>query len=30
MNYLAISHVWMAMATVFIYLGAVKIQDKND
>ena len=30
MNYLAISHVWMALATVFIYLGAVKILDKND
>ena len=29
MNYLAISHIWMAMATIFIYLGAVKIQDNK-
>ena len=24
MNYLSISHIWMAVATVFIYQGAVK------
>lgn len=26
MNYLAISHIWMAVATVFIYLGVKKIE----
>lgn len=30
MNYLAISHIWMILATVFIYLGAGKMLDKND
>jgi len=29
MNYLSISHIWMAVATVFIYQGAVKIGIKK-
>jgi hypothetical protein len=26
MNYLSISHIWMAVATIFIYLGVIKIE----